>query len=151
MRLVCGDALYPYLPQIAVLMQRHLPGIDPTGAQAIAVVDERVRAVVLYDQCTGANIHMHIASDDPKWCSRKMLRGLFGYPFHQLQVRRVTAMTAKGNKHARRFLERLGFRLEGVHPESLEDGGALCSYGMLKRDCRWIDDGQENPQSAKAA
>lgn len=150
MRLLAGDALYPYLSDIAALIHRDLPGIDVTQAQAIAVVDETVLAVILYDRFTGADIHMHIASASPKWCNRKVLRGLFRYPFEQLSTRRVTAMTTKSNKVARQFLERLGFRLEGTHPQSGTNGETMCSYGLLRRDCRWVN-GKEITESAPGA
>lgn len=140
MRLVCGDELRDYLPEIAALIKEKLPTL--TGIermQAIAVVSGTVKAVVLYSDYSPADVQMHVASYSPNWCKRGVLRGLFHYPFEQLRVRRVTAMISKKNKHTRRFVERLGFRLEGVHPEALPDGTAITSYGMLRKDCRWID------------
>ena len=140
MRLVAGDELYPYLPPIADLIREHLPGF--TGVenhQAIAVVeDEAPLAVILYGNYTLTDLHMHIASNNRAWCKRGMLRGLFEYPFEQVGVSRVTAMVAKRNKHARQFVERLGFRHEGTHPKGFPDGGTACSYGLLKENCKWL-------------
>lgn len=136
-----GDALYPYLPQIAKLIEEQLPEVDNVDQhQAIAIVSgEDVKAVVLYGDYSRTDIRMHIASVDPSWCKKGVLRGCFAYPFNQLRVMRVTAIVPKKNKHARRFNERLGFVHEGTHPRSMPDGSATCSYGMVKEKCRWIN------------
>ena len=140
MRLVTGDALYPFLPQIADMIREHLPevrGIE--NHQAIAIVSgQDVLAVLLYGNYSPEDVWMHVASISPRWCTRAVLRGIFGYPFNQLRVRRVTALVAKSNKHCRQFIERLGFSHEGTHPESLPNGGATCSYGMTRKHCKWI-------------
>lgn len=140
MNLVMGDALYPYLPQIADLVREHLPNVQRLEEhQAIAIVSGEVcKAVVLYGDYDPANVQMHVASNDPKWCSRSVLRGLFGYPFNQLRVRRVTALVKKSNRHTRQFLERVGFTHEGTHPQALPDGGTMLSYGMTRNACKWI-------------
>ena len=135
-----GDALYPYLPQLAELIKAQLPDVENIeNHQAIAIVSgEVVKAVILYGDYTATNLQMHIASIDPSWCQRGVLRGLFDYPFNQLRVRRVTALIAKKNRKARKFVERIGFVLEGVHPQMLPDGGAVCSHGMTRDKCKWI-------------
>lgn len=140
MNLVMGDALYPFLPEIAVLVREQLPEISNIeNHEAIAIViGGKVAAVVLYGDYTRENIQMHIASKNKRWCQKRVLRGLFSYPFNQLRVRRVTALIAKRNKTARHFIERIGFQHEGTHPESLPDGGALCSYGMMRKNCKWL-------------
>jgi RimJ/RimL family protein N-acetyltransferase len=135
-----GDALYPYLPQVADLIREKLPDFGSVADhQAIAIVSGEIcKAVVLYGDYTPENVYMHIASADPSWCQRGVLRGCFSYPFNQLRVMRVTAIVPKKNKHARRFNERLGFVHEGTHPRSMPDGGATCSYGMVREKCKWI-------------
>jgi RimJ/RimL family protein N-acetyltransferase len=142
MRLVCDpDELRPVLPECADLIREQLPNVYNIDKHTmIAVVDScgRVAALVLYGDYTPENLQMHIASRSPNWCKRGVLRGLFHYPFEQLRVGRVTAIISKSNKHARRFVERIGFRLEGVHPRMMPSGGASCSYGLIKEDCRWL-------------
>ena len=138
MRLVCGDGLRPYLPQIAELIRRGIPTftLDPERTQAIAAVNgQSVCAVVLYDHYRGQDIEMSIASTGPEWCKRGILAGFFDYPFNQLGCGRVTAIIQKKNRLARRFVTRLGFRQEGVHPYPDE---TMISYGLLRKDCRWL-------------
>lgn len=140
-RLVCGDDLRPWLPDIAELLREHpidIPPQDMASMQAIAAVADRVLAVVFYSHFNGADVQMHITSRDPRWCSRGTLRGFFHYPFEQLRVRRVTAIIRKKNRRARRMNERLGFTLEGVHPQCYPDGATAVSYGMTRDRCKWL-------------
>lgn len=142
MRLVCDpDGLREVLDQCVALIQEQLPNVYGIERHTmIAVVDScgEVKALVLYGDFTPENLQMHIASRSPEWCKRGVLRGLFSYPFEQLRVGRVTAIISKSNKHARRFVERIGFRLEGVHPRMMPGGAASCSYGLIKDNCRWL-------------
>lgn len=93
---------------------------------------------VVYDNYSGEDIHMSIAAETPKWCSRGNLRMFFDYPFNQLNCARVTAMTAKGNKRTRRMCEGLGFTHEGTHKKAFSGGQTAISYGLIKEDCKWI-------------
>jgi RimJ/RimL family protein N-acetyltransferase len=138
--LVCGDDIRPFLGQCAELIREQLPDVHNIENHQMIAVEScgEIQALVLYGDYTPENLQMHIASRSPKWCKRGVLRGLFHYPFEQLRVGRVTAITSKGNKRARRFLERLGYRLEGVHPKMLSGGRAGCSYGLIKDDCKWL-------------
>lgn len=66
-----------------------------------------------------------------------VLRDLFRYVFQNLGCARVTARTRVSNLRARRGLEAIGFRIEGVIRELHEDEDALM-YGMLRRECRVV-------------
>lgn len=106
---------------------------------AIGVVrDEQLVAGVIYSNFHGHDIQMTIASIDPNWCNRAVLRCLFNYPFVQLECQRVTALIAKRNKRARALVERLGFRMEGVHRRAMDGRQDSVSYGLLNEECKWI-------------
>lgn len=140
-RLVCGEALRPWLPDIAELLREQPIDLDPQDiaqSEAIAAVADKTLAVVFYSHFSGADVRMHITSRDPRWASRGTLRGFFDFPFVQLRTRRVTAITRKKNRPTRHMLERLGFSLEGVHPQSYPDGATAISYGMTRDACRWL-------------
>lgn len=110
-----------------------------------AVRDERIIAVVLYDGFDGNSLHMSIASDDPRWCSRANLRGFFWFPFGVVGARRVNALSSVGNDRANKVNERLGFIREGLMREGFADGSDAIVWGMLRDECRWIEgvaDGQ---------
>lgn len=95
-------------------------------------------AIIVYSEYRHPSIEASIWSATPRWATPPVLRALLQYPFLQLGVRRVTATTEEGNAAARRFLERLGFRHEGTHPDALMTGTAV-SYGLLRADAeRWV-------------
>ena len=95
-------------------------------------------AGVAYANWNGVNVEAHIASDGTKqWLTKTFLFTMLDYPFNQLGVNRITACIGEGNKDSRRFVERLGFkleaRLEGAHPT-----GDLLIFRLLRQDCRFI-------------
>jgi RimJ/RimL family protein N-acetyltransferase len=112
-----------------------------------AVKDGKLIGGVVYINFRGCDIEMYAAADSPRWITRAHLDAFFGYPFRQLNCLRVTAVIERRNKHAREFVERLGFRLEGSHPRAM-DGRTALTYGMLREYCRWIGEkhGQEKRQ-----
>ncbi len=84
------------------------------------------------------SIEMSIASIDKHWCNRHNLAVFFEYPFIRLNVERVQATTAKRNKSARKFLQRLGFKYEGTGRKAWPLGGDCTVYSLLKPECRYI-------------
>lgn len=142
MKAVYGEDLYPYLPQILNLLQGKIAGFSIEGlaySQAIAVLkDKEIVAVVIYGHYNGCDIHMSVASTHPSWCSKKILELLFSYPFLQLGVKRVTAITSENNHHTVKFLKKLGFIQEGRHPQAMPDGSDSLSFGLMKKNCRFI-------------
>jgi RimJ/RimL family protein N-acetyltransferase len=113
-----------------------LVGQMPFEVLAAVGSDGSLLGAVLYTNFRDQSIEMTSAGE-PGWLSRGNLRAFFSYPFGQLQVRRVTGIVHRKNKHARNINERLGFKLEGVCRHGFKDGDAMI-YGMLKQECRWI-------------
>lgn len=107
---------------------------------AVAVPDGPLIAGVVYNWYRQANIEMTIASTSPRWCSRSVLRGLFWYPFEQMGLHRVTAVTEHTFQSTRAFLDRIGFRDEGIMRRAYRNGNDAVIYGMLREECRWIGD-----------
>jgi RimJ/RimL family protein N-acetyltransferase len=123
--------------------QRALGGIRlARDAKTIAAVKgDEILAVVCYDTFTEFDCHMHIASNGSRrWISRALLREAFAYPFIQCGLRRVTGLVAASNQDAMRFDLHLGFRIEGLCREGAPDGD-LFILGMLRRECRFIQQG----------
>ena len=95
-------------------------------------------AGILYEDCNGVNVNMHVASDGSRrWMTRELLHFAFWYPFEQLGVKRVTGTVPASNDDARRLDEHLGFvleaRLEKAHPD-----GDLLIYRMFRHECKWL-------------
>lgn len=96
-------------------------------------------AAAVYDSWYHPSISGHIASDGSRrWANREFLRAIFDYPFRQIGCARITAPIADGNEAARRFVEKLGFVLEGRLRRAMPDGGDRLLYGLLKEDCKWV-------------
>lgn len=110
------------------------------GATALGVVRDKklLGGVVYYNHREGIDTEVSFAFDSPAWASKVALRILFGYPFNQLGCVRLTAICARKNKHSRRIVERLGFKLEGTLRKALDGRQDLMVYGMLKTECKWI-------------
>ena len=119
-------------------------GLESFGSwyAALGLVDaERIWAAVIYTDYSRFNICMHVAAEGRQWMTKAYLLAVFEYPFIQLQCDRVTAFVASKNARSRHFCERIGFKEEGRLREA-HAGDDLIAYGMLKRECRWIDHGK---------
>lgn len=114
-------------------------GAKIDNGRAIGVVDDGdyLVAGVAYSNYRGCDMEMSCASETPEWLSKERLRIFFAYPFGELGLLRVSAIADKKNKRGRKFIERIGFKLEGVHPKAL-DGRDAVSYGMLAQDCKYF-------------
>lgn len=109
-------------------------GVDPT---AIGVVRNGVIvAAALFSNYQPPTIEITFVTSTPRWASRTAIKGIFEYPYVQLGCKRITAVTEACNKDARQFLERLGFKIEGRHPDAFPSGEGI-SYGLLRKDAEW--------------
>lgn len=112
--------------------------IDFGPCRTIAFWGDGLLAVVLYNAVDEKNCGISIASSTPKWCSKLALRVIFGYPFIQLGLNRVTATIRQTNDKSISLVERLGFIHEGELKQYYENGESAMIYGLLKDDCRWL-------------
>lgn len=101
--------------------------------------DVEIRAAVIYENFSGNNISMHVASDGARWLTRRFLHAAFFYPFLELKVDRVTGCVPDSNEASKRFCEHLGFKREGVIRRGADDGGDLILFGMLRDECRFLE------------
>lgn len=74
------------------------------------------------------------------FATRPMLGTLFRFVFHEKGLARLTCQVAKPNRRARRFVEKLGFRMEGVKRRGFDGRKDAVVYGMTADDCRWLKD-----------
>ena len=89
----------------------------------------------------GSEVMIHFMNE-PGGLTREVIRKAFGFPFNELHVPRLVSYCVKGvTDKAGDFLERLGFRIEGVRKEAarLPDGPQdVKMFRMLKRECKWL-------------
>ena len=116
---------------------------DPARTTGMSMLGDHCAATVLYtDYAHGLDIRVHAAGTG-NWLTRHTLALIFGYPFQDLEVRRMTALVARKNKASRTLCERLGFVLEGRMRRACENGDHMIVYGMLKDECRWLRPGYD--------
>lgn len=88
------------------------------------------------------SIEISFGTVDVRWGNRAIISALLGYPFVQLKVKRVQSTVSRRNRHVRQFLERLGFKLEGVGRQAWPQGGDACVYSMLSGEffsSKWMN------------
>ena len=102
----------------------------PLTAIGIASSDGQVLGVAVYHDFSHNDVQITFVTATPRWATPGNFRAILHYPFFQLGVKRMTAVTSKSNKKARKLLEGVGFKHEGTHP--LADGGVRpkVSYGL---------------------
>ena len=118
------------------LVREH--GFGLCSAIGVAQGGELIAGVV-YHEYRGHSIQLSMASSTPRWCTRRTLNALLGYPFKQLHVARITACTSDTNTALRSLVGRLGFRLEGTVRRGLDGQRDLLIFGLLREEAElWI-------------
>lgn len=117
------------------------PACLPFGpAQGIGVINEAgaLIAGVIYSNYDPdfRTIELSFAADTPKWLSRPIICELLGYAFDTLNVNRLNAFTPKKNGPARKFIDKFGFRREGVATDGFGPGEDAIISRLLKRE--WL-------------
>lgn len=110
---------------------------------SIGVVHKgQIVAAAVFNNFRPPNIEITFVTSSPRWASPGAVRAIFRYPFNQLGCKRLTAIIEATNQPARAFLCRLGFKLEGIHPDVFASGAAE-TYGLLRQDAqRWVAEEQ---------
>ena len=107
----------------------------PYTAFAALAPDGQIAGAVLFNDHLEGSVEVSIVA--PGRVSRALLRVSAQYAFGDLGVNRVAARTRASNLRASSFIERVGFRREGVLRAFYADGEDALLYGMLKAECRW--------------
>ena len=116
----------------------HIDKFDKAQSLAMGMFNPKTRAtgVVVFSTTLGDQ-DMELSWAGHGVWSRENLRAIFDYVYNRHMARRATVIILKRDKKTRELAERLGFRHEGTHPETV-GCETTCSYGMLKNNCKWI-------------
>ena len=95
---------------------------------------EEMVAGCVYQNFRGHDIEMVFAAKSPRWATRSNISRFFDYPFLQLGCSRVTAIVLKSNRKSRKFIEGVGFKLEGVARKGFDGIQDACIYGLLRSE-----------------
>lgn len=121
-------------------------GVEPQSFQpgrGLAVLNgsDIVAGVVFHEyrkMAHGARMALSVAVDDPKCVTKRLLRTVFAIPFEDADVVRLEAETTADNEKCRKFVEKLGFTLEGRLRKAYDGVQDVLCYSMLKTECKWI-------------
>lgn len=129
--MIChGEPLRPHL-------EAWLGSQAPDDCRFIGrVVDDKVVAVAGFAHWVGWDCELLIGSMGG--FSRSLLKAGFRYIFSDLGCRRVTGRVDEALPWASE-LKRLGFVEEGRLREAAVSGGDTIIFGMLRRECRWLE------------
>jgi RimJ/RimL family protein N-acetyltransferase len=146
--MVVGSVLYGADYEVAQFVWQRIKHLQNhpfpfENATALGVVrtiggEPRLIGGIVFNNYRGFDIEMHGAFDVPDWCRPTTLRRLFAYPFVQLGVTRMTTITGRKNKSARRIDEFVGFKLEGTVRRGLDGREDAMIYGMLRNECKFL-------------
>ena len=127
---------------VAAWVQDRIPGcmgFGPCAALGIVRDGQIVGGVVFSGwHPDGRDVEVSGAVGPGFRVGRAGVRRLLRYAFVQLGCVRITARTAKRNRDARAFLDRLGFRIEGVRRAAHDGRQDQILYGLLARECRFL-------------
>jgi RimJ/RimL family protein N-acetyltransferase len=137
--LVCGHD-----DELAAWAEAHYPDCAPLARPLTAIGvssnDGDVMGVAIFNNYRQNDIEITFITATPKWATPGNIRGILHYPFVQLGVKRMTAITAKSNKRARKLLIGLNFVLEGVHLYATKDLTSSCTYALYAENAeKWIN------------
>lgn len=146
------DALYPVAVKAEPMPGGIVPPLDLFRMEMfkregfVLVVDGQCIGCVSYsDHQPRQDITMHVFIDKKYrglWCSRKVLRIAFSFPFIELGLPRCSGLYISGiNSETGVFLSRLGFKMEGVKRNGFILNGRaynIVTFGMLLNECRWL-------------
>ena len=115
------------------------PLCRPLSAIGMADKAGNIIGVAIYHNYRHNDIEITFVTSTRRWATKGTVRALLHYPFEQLGVQRMTAITNKSNKKARKLLSGLGFLLEGTHPYAAK-GKTACTYGLYSDNAkRWLN------------
>lgn len=88
--------------------------------------------VVLYHK-TSSGVFCSFAANNPRWASKENIAAWGYWIFNQMKLDRCTAVVKKGNKRSRKFVEGIGFHVEGKLRKAV-NGEDMIVYGLLKEE-----------------
>jgi len=130
--------------ELALWAEQHYPECAPLcrplTSIGVASNDGDIMGVAIFHNYRQNDIEITFITATPRWATPGNIRGILNYPFVQLGVKRMTAITKKSNKKARKFMTGLGFVLEGVHPYGAKDCTTACTYGLYPENAKkWLN------------
>ncbi len=142
---------------IGEFVARLCPGVehytDWGPFRAIGFSDgEKLVAGVVFSQMNGFDALVSIAATSPRWATPGRIREIVKFGFEELGCIRFTAVVSKKNQRARKFVTRIGLRLEGTKWKGFDGKTDALIYGGGRRDMsKWLSTGNSRAKLQIAA
>lgn len=109
-------------------------------AKGIVLVDDKVRAMVLYDHWTPNSVNVHVYSSGPKYLfHREFVCAIFSYPFQQCGKGLLIAITPSDAEQSLAVSRYLGFVEKYRVKDGWSQGVDLVIKEMTRDQCRWLN------------
>ena len=116
----------------------------PEDAQCIGnVLNNELRAVVVFCNFQGKSCQMHIASNASHWMTKGFLKVAFDYPFNKLKLKVIIGVVSGLNEKALKLDRHLGFEEIANIADAHKDGN-LVILTMRPEQCKWLKLGVGN-------
>lgn len=125
---------------VQYMQQRTGAIFDPALCVAFAILndnDEFVAGVVLSNY-RKHDIEVSCATESSMAWRPHVMAAVFQYIFGQLGCVRCTSIVTKSNTKCRKFLDSLGFSLEGNVRLGYDGNKDALIYGLLAAECRYL-------------
>ena len=110
-------------------------------------------AGVVASNFRGTDCEISMAAETANWARKGIMRIIFEYIFYRNNCNRCTCVVknVRESKRTRRFLEGIGFVLEGNMRRAYDGQNDALIYGLLREDCRFLADysGVKNGQEIR--
>lgn len=109
-------------------------GFDKCVTIGVEKDGELIAGIVFFDWFPAwGNIYVAVAGH-ANWCTRRLLRCCYAYPFEQMDCKRVTVLISDDNRQAIDLVTRIGFQLEGI----MRGDPKCLIFGLLKNEAmKW--------------
>lgn len=100
------------------------------------ILNNEIRAVVVYCGFFGKSCMIHVASEGQNWMTKQFLKEVFNYPFNSLKLKVIIGTVAGNNEKSLKLSRHLGFKDVANIPDAHEDGD-LVILEMRPEHCKW--------------
>jgi RimJ/RimL family protein N-acetyltransferase len=100
------------------------------------ILNNEIRAVVVYCGFFGKSCMIHVASEGQNWMTKHFLKEVFNYPFNSLKLKVIIGTVAGNNQKSLKLSRHLGFEDVAIIPDAHEDGDMVI-LEMRPEHCKW--------------
>ena len=97
-----------------------------------------IGGLIYHDYRPGCDVWWTIYAPDKRWCSKKVLKFMFGLAFEFFGCRRISMITDVDNYACLNLAQKVGFKTEGVLRKYRENGKDAVLMGLLKNECKFL-------------